>query len=174
MALWTKNLEKLKERWDSDRIKKKGEEWVQKHKERLESEWEYLVKYGFICEDPKLPIKEGETATVEKLEEMGMQRGINGKYHDKSMGPIVRHNPHHNTCMNAAVEGYKKHMEEEMTERREKASLESLTKEELIPLIWKDYFPEGTDTQGEHSMFMIKKWLGMDKAELVALAKKGE
>jgi len=64
--------------------------------------------------------------------------------------------------------------EVEEEQDKEKEYLESLTKEALIPLIWKDYFPAGTDTQGEHSMLMIKKWLSMDKTELVALAKKGE
>jgi len=63
-------------------------------------------------------------------------------------------------------------LEEE--QEKKKQYLESLTKEALISLIWKDYFTAGTDTQGEHSMLMIKKWLSMDKAELVALAKKGE
>ena len=111
MVTWTKNLEKEKEKESKTLIRKCGKEWFKRNKESLDREWEWIVFMGFVQEDPNLPIKE-LSATEEELEARGLMRGINGKYHLPEMGPIVRINPTHNTCMNAFIRGYKKHLEE--------------------------------------------------------------
>ena len=111
MSIWTKSLKKLKNEWTRDLIREKGEEWVERNREHLEGQWEYILYMGFVEEDPNLPIKE-LSATSMELEERGLMLGINGKYQPAEMGPIVRINPTHNTCMNAFMRGHAKYTEE--------------------------------------------------------------
>jgi hypothetical protein len=76
----------------------------------------------------------------EKIEEERKEKkdnrikGLDGKYHSASLGPPIRINPTHNSCMNAFSRGMRKHMREEMEKREEKAKKEKAKKK-----IWNEF-----------------------------------